>query len=397
MAEREAKVGNSIINFMGYECRGFAGNSILHYMKISDLTSFLQSVAPLSLQEEYDNAGLLLGDPNWECTGALCTLDVTEEVVEESVIKKCNCIVAHHPLIFRGLKKITGSNQVEKAVIAAIKQDVAVYAAHTNLDNVISGVNGKIADKVGLANRKVIDSKFSVLQKLYTFVPAADLEKVRDALFAAGAGNISQYSECSFIHPGTGTFKPGTGTDPFSGTIGVRQNENEIKLEVILPNYKRNAVLQALFRSHPYEEVAYDLVNLANDFAGTGAGIIGDIEPTGEEEFLTFLHRNFNKGTIRHSSFTGKKIKRVAICGGAGSFLISKALSLEADAYITGDIKYHEFFGAEGRMLLCDIGHYESEQYTTDLFIELLLQKFPTFAVLKSEVRTNPVHYFTGK
>ena len=380
-----------------YECRGFAGNSILHDMKISDLTTFIQNVAPLSLQEDYDNAGLLVGDPLWECTGALCTLDVTEEIVDEAVRKKCNCIVAHHPLIFRGLKKITGSNQVEKTVIAAIKNNVAVYAAHTNLDNVINGVNGKIADKLGLTNRKVLDPKLSVLQKLYTFVPAADLEKVRDALFAAGAGDISQYTECSFTHPGTGTFKPGEGTDPYSGTTGVRQNESEIKLEVILPNYKRNAVLQALFRSHPYEEVAYDLVNLANEHAGTGAGIIGDLEPTVEQDFLTFLYSNFNNGTIRHTPLTGKKIKRVAICGGAGSFLISKALSLGADAYVTGDIKYHEFFGAEGMMLLCDIGHYESEQFTTDLFIEILLQKFPTFAVLKSEVRTNPVHYFTGK
>ena len=366
-------------------------------MKISDLTSYIQNVAPLSLQEEYDNAGLILGDPSWECTGILCALDVTEEVVEEAIRKKCNCIVAHHPLIFRGLKKITGDTQVERTVIAAIRNNIAVYAAHTNLDNIINGVNGKIADKLGLKNRRVIDHKASVLQKLFTFVPAADLDKVRDALFSAGAGNISRYTECSFTHPGMGTFKPGEGTDPYSGVVGVRQNEEEIKLEVILPAYKRNAVLQALFRAHPYEEVAYDLVNMANNHDGTGSGIIGDIDPVSEEEFLTILNRTFNNGAIRHTPYTGKKVARVAICGGAGSFLISKALSLGADAYVTGDVKYHEFFGAEARMLLCDIGHYESEQFTTDLFIELLEQKFPTFAVLKSEIRTNPVHYFTGK
>lgn len=380
-----------------YESRGFAGNSILQHMKISDLTSFIETIAPLSLQEDYDNAGLLTGDPSWECTGVLCTLDVTEEVVNEAVRRQCNCIVAHHPLIFRGLKRITGYNAVERTVIASIKNNIAVYAAHTNLDNIISGVNGKIADKLRLTNRKVIDPKKSVLQKLYTFVPAADLDKVRDALFAAGAGDISQYTECSFTHPGTGTFKPGEGTDPYSGKIGVRQNESEIKLEVILPDYKINAVLHALFRTHPYEEVAYDLVNLANAHIGIGSGIVGDIEPVSESDFLTFLNRHFNDGTIRHSPFTGKQIKRVAICGGAGSFLISRALTLGADAYVTGDIKYHEFFDAVGTMLLCDIGHYESEQFTTDLFIDLLLQKFPTFAVLKSEVRTNPVHYFTGK
>jgi dinuclear metal center YbgI/SA1388 family protein len=366
-------------------------------MKISDLTSYLQTVAPLSLQEEYDNAGLLLGDPDWECTGVLCTLDVTEEVINDAIRKKCNCIVAHHPLIFRGLKRITGSNDVEKTVIIAIKNKIAVYAAHTNLDNVIKGVNGKIADMLGLTNRIVLEPKSSVLQKLYTFVPPDDLDKVRNALFAAGAGDISQYSECSFTHPGTGTFKPGEGTDPYSGTIGVRQNENEIKLEVILPYYKKTAVLQALFQSHPYEEVAYDLINLVNEHGGIGSGMIGDIEPIEDNEFLTILFRQFNNGAIRHTATNGRKIGRVAVCGGAGSFLISKALEAGVDAYVTGDIKYHDFFGAEGRMLLCDIGHYESEQFTTDLFIELLLHKFPTFAVLKSEVRTNPVHYFTGK
>jgi dinuclear metal center YbgI/SA1388 family protein len=380
-----------------YESRGFAGYYNLRYMKISDLTSYLQNVAPLSLQEDYDNAGLLIGDPSRECSGVLCTLDVTEEVVEEAIRKKCNCIVAHHPLIFRGLKRITLNTQVERTVIAAIKNDVAIFAAHTNLDNIINGVNGKIADKLGLKNRKVLEPKPQVLQKLFTFVPPAGLDKVRDALFAAGAGDISNYSECSFTFPGTGTFKPGEDTKPYSGTVGERHNEQEIKLEVILPVYKRNAVLQALFRAHPYEEVAYDLVDLENEHEGTGAGLIGEIEALSEQAFLTTLNRNFNNSTIRHTPFTGKTVKRVAVCGGAGSLLISKALSAGADAYVTGDIKYHEFFGAEGRMLLCDIGHYESEQFTTDLFIELLVQKFPTFAVLKSEVRTNPVHYFTGK
>jgi dinuclear metal center YbgI/SA1388 family protein len=366
-------------------------------MKISDIAGFLQSVAPLSLQEDYDNAGLLTGNPGGECKGILCTLDVTEEVIMEAVSKNCNCIVAHHPLIFRGLKKITGTNHVEKAVIAAIKNDVAIYASHTNLDNIISGVNGKIADKIGLANRTILDPKKSVLMKLYTFVPPGFLDKVRDSLFRAGAGDISNYSECSFTHPGTGTFKPGPGADPYSGRVGERKEEQEIKLEVILPSYKKQAVLQALFESHPYEEVAYDLVYLANEHAGTGSGLAGDIDPLSEQEFLTLLSNRFNLQLIRHTPFTGKKIKRVALCGGAGSFLISRALASDADVFVTGDIKYHDFFGAEGRILLCDIGHYESEQFTTDLFIELLLQKFPTFAVLKSEIKTNPVNYFTGK
>jgi dinuclear metal center YbgI/SA1388 family protein len=366
-------------------------------MQIKEITAYLESIAPLSLQEDYDNAGLLTGDPSWECTGILCTLDVTEDVIEEAVNSNCNCIVAHHPLIFRGLKKINGRNAVERALIAAIKKDIAIYASHTNIDNVIHGVNGRIADKIGLTNRSVLNPKPAVLKKLYTFVPVAHLDKVRDALFEAGAGHIGNYSECSFIQPGTGTFKPEAGTNPFSGEQGKRQNEEEIKLEVILPAYNEGQVLKALVESHPYEEVAYDVVDLANTHQGTGAGVIGTIAGITEQEFLVLLKDRFNLQLIRHTPFTGRQIRKVAICGGAGSFLISRALASGADAYVTGDIKYHEFFGAEGMMLLCDIGHYESEQFTTDLFIEILEQKFPTFAVLKSRVVTNPVSYFTGK
>jgi dinuclear metal center YbgI/SA1388 family protein len=365
-------------------------------MKISDLTTYLEGVAPLSLQEEYDNAGLLIGDASADCTGVLCTLDVNEDVVKEALNRNCNCIVAHHPLIFRGLKKITGSNSVERTVALAIKNDIAVYAAHTNLDNVIDGVNGKIADILGLKERKVLLPKQSVLQKLYTFVPSEHLDKVRNALFAAGAGNISNYTECSFTHPGLGTFTPGEGTNPFSGSPGVRQEESEIKLEVIVPAYKMKGVLQALFSAHPYEEVAYDVITLANEYAGIGSGIIGTIREMNEQEFLTILSSQFNNKGIRHTPLTGRQVRTVAVCGGAGSFLISTALRAKADVYVTADIKYHEFFGAEGRMLVCDIGHHESEQFTIDLFVDRLRQKFPTFAVLKSEIKTNPVNYFPG-
>lgn len=365
-------------------------------MLIADITSYLESIAPLSLQEDYDNAGLITGDTSWQCSGILCTLDVTEAVIAEAAEKKCNLIVAHHPLIFRGLKKINGRNAVERAVISAIKKDIAVYAAHTNLDNVIDGVNGRIADTIGLRDRMVLDPKPAILKKLYTFVPVAHMDNVRNALFAAGAGHIGNYSECSFVHPGTGTFKPEAGTNPFSGTQGVRQNEDEIKLEVVLPAYNERRVIKALIGSHPYEEVAYDLVDLTNTHAGTGSGLIGTIEPLTAKEFLILLKEKFGLQLVRHTPLADRPVERVAVCGGAGSFLISKALAAGANAYVTADIKYHEFFGAEGQMLLCDIGHYESEQFTTDLVAELLEEKFPTFAVLKSEVATNPVSYFTG-
>ncbi len=367
-------------------------------MIIADIIRQIETTAPLPLQEEYDNAGLLTGDPAWECRGALCTLDVTPAVVEEAVARGCNCIVAHHPLIFRGLKKLTGRGLVERAVIMAIKADIAIYAAHTNLDNVIQGVNGKIADKLGLSGRSVLMPQKGTLRKLFTFVPADHLEKVRNALFQAGGGHISDYSECSFTSEGRGTFRPGPGTNPYVGKQGLRQEESEVKLELILPAHLEHSLLQALFAAHPYEEVAYDLVPLLNAHAETGSGLVGKLsQGVGEKEFLDLLMSRFGLQMLRHTEFTGRPISRVALCGGAGSFLISKALSLEADAFVTADLKYHEFFGAEGRMLVCDIGHYESEQFTTELLIEILLQKFPTFAILKSEIKTNPVRYFSGK
>jgi dinuclear metal center YbgI/SA1388 family protein len=366
-------------------------------MTIADIAATLEAIAPLSLQEDYDNAGLITGSPDWQCAGILCTLDVTPDVVEEAVGRKCNCIVAHHPIVFRALKKINGKNYVEEAVIKAIKNDIAIYAAHTNLDNVINGVNGRIADKLGITNRSILEPKTGILKKLYTYVPQAHLETVRDALFKAGAGNISNYSECSFTYPGTGTFKPGTGSEPFSGTVGERKNEDEVKLEVILPAWLEKPVMRALFEAHPYEEVAYEVITLDNLHQETGSGIIGEISPVAPEDFLRSLVRNFELKVVRHTPLPDRPIRKVAVCGGAGSFLITSALRAGADAYVTGDVKYHEFFDAVGGMLLCDIGHFESEQFTVDLFVDIFLQKFPNFAVLKSEVRTNPVSYFTGK
>ncbi len=367
-------------------------------MKIADIAASLEAIAPLVLQEAYDNAGLLTGSPQWECTGVLCTLDVTEAVVEEAVSKHCNCIVAHHPVVFKPLRSLTGQNHVERVLIRAIKNDIAIYAAHTNLDNIVSGVNGKIADALGLTNRSVLASGKGELKKLYTYVPKDHLEEVREALFRAGAGHIGNYSECSFTSHGTGTFKPGAGTHPFSGKQDERQEEAEIRLELIMPGHLEKQVLAALLEAHPYEEVAYDVVLLANRHAGTGSGLVGEFPEQQEgKEFLGTLNSVFRTKTIRHSRITGRPVKKVAVCGGAGSFLIPHAIASGADAFVTADLKYHEFFDAEGFLLLCDIGHYESEQFTIDLFVELLLQKFPTFAVLKSGIITNPVCYFPGK
>ena len=364
-------------------------------MTIQDITSWLEQTAPVSLQESYDNAGLLTGSLDWACTGVITTLDATEEVVMEAVAKKLNLIVAHHPIIFGGLKKINGKNYVEKAVIAAIKNDIAIYAIHTNLDNVLNGVNGRIADQLGLINRNILQPKTNILKKLFVFVPLDHAEKVRDAIFLAGGGHISNYSECSFNTNGEGTFKPGEGANPFVGDIGKRWLEKEIKIEVIFPAWHEKPVCAAMIAAHPYEEVAYDIISLDNRHQQTGSGLIGELpEPVTEMELLATIKRVFGLAVIRHTPLIGKKIKKMALCGGAGSFLIGAALAAGADFYLTADVKYHEFFDANNRLVIADIGHFESEQFTIDLLFDVLREKFPNFAVLKTGVKTNPVHYF---
>ncbi len=364
-------------------------------MKIMEAIQVLEQAAPLSYQEGYDNAGLLTGNSNWNCTGILCTLDATEQVIMEAKERRCNLVVAHHPIIFGGLKKITGRNYVEKSVISAIKHDIVIYAIHTNLDNVLHGVNNRIADRLGLVSRRILAPKDGQLMKLCSFVPLAQADELRTALFEAGAGHIGRYSDCSFNVEGTGTFKGGAGTNPFAGNPGELHREKEVKLEVIFPAHLQSRLVAALLKSHPYEEVAYDIIPLANEHPEVGSGLIGELpEPVTEEGFLHILKNAFELSIVRHTPLLGKKIQKVALCGGAGSFLTGRALAAGADVYVTADVKYHEFFDANDRLVIADIGHWESEQYTSELLVELLQAKFPTFAVLKSAINTNPVRYF---
>jgi len=365
-------------------------------MQIDSILSYLESIAPPAYQEAYDNAGLITGSRDWECRGVLTTLDATEAVVEEAIARKCNLIVAHHPIVFGGLKKLNGKNYVERTVIAAIKHDIAIYAIHTNLDNMVAeGVNGRMAAKLGLINGRALLPKEDTLQKLVCFVPVDHLEAVRDAVFSAGAGNIGNYTEASYASEGIGTFKAGKGAQPFAGAIGERHREAEVRLEVIVPVVNSQRVVRAMIGAHPYEEVAYDLVNLANSHPGIGSGLLGELpEALGESAFLKKIQQVFEVPVIRHTRLTGGRVKKVALCGGAGSFLISKALSSGANFYITSDVKYHEFFDANDRLVIADIGHFESEQFTSDLLFEVLREKYLNFAVLKSDAKTNPVKYF---
>ncbi|MEO9005478.1 MAG: Nif3-like dinuclear metal center hexameric protein [Ginsengibacter sp.] len=364
-------------------------------MKIKEIREYLEGIAPLSYQENYDNSGLILGSDHTECTGIIISLDATEAVVEEAVRKNCNLIVAHHPIIFKGIKKLNGSNYVERTIITAIKNDIAIYAIHTNLDNVSDGVNGKIAEKLHLQNCKPLLSKTETLQKLVTFSPVKDADTVRDALFKAGAGAIGKYDECSFNVEGTGTFTAGEGSHPFVGAIAENHLETEIRIEIIFPAFLQKKIIKSLIEAHPYEEVAYYLHKLENLQQGIGSGLIGELPKSlSETELLTDVKKNFGLSVIKHTPFLGEPVTKIAVCGGAGIFLLPAAMASGAQAYITSDIKYHDFFDADGRILLADIGHYESEQFTIELLSDFLQQKFPNFAVLKTEMTTNPVNYF---
>lgn len=364
-------------------------------MTINHIISYLESVAPPVLQESYDNAGLITGNTHWNCTGVICCLDAIEAVIDEAIEKNCNLIVAHHPIVFSGLKKITGKNYVERTIIKAIKNDIAIYAIHTNLDNVLNGVNGKIAEKLGLTNLSILLPKAGQLSKLYFYIPAPHASDTMNALFEAGAGQIGNYSECSFRVNGIGTFKPNEAAQPFSGEIGKRHEDEELKIEVLFPSGMETRIISTLKANHPYEEVAYEVIALSNKHQHIGSGITGEWEtPLSENEFLQKIKQIFNISVVKHTALSGRPVKKVSICGGAGIFLLKNAINYGSDAYITSDIKYHEFFDADGQILLADIGHYESEQFTTDLLANLLEQKFPNFAVLKTGVNTNPVQYF---
>ncbi|MEI6488668.1 MAG: Nif3-like dinuclear metal center hexameric protein [Bacteroidota bacterium] len=363
-------------------------------MKLREITDCIEAFAPLAYQESYDNAGLICGNKNMDITSALISIDSTEEVIDEAIELGCNLVIAHHPIVFKGLKKFNGANYVERVIIKAIQHNVAIYAAHTNLDNVHNGVNAKIAQKLGLVNCRVLSPRKNILKKLITFCPSDKAENLRKALFEAGAGGIGKYDECSFNSEGFGTFRAGKGTNPFVGEIGKQHKEPEQRIETVFPNYLESKVLKALFSSHPYEEVAYDIYNLNNEVNTLGAGMIGELEnDLKEEAFLAFVKEKMHAHGIRYTALRNKLIKKVAICGGSGSFLLEDAIKAGADIFVSADFKYHQFFDAENRIIIADIGHYESEQYTMELFSDLLKENFNTFALHLSKINTNPINY----
>lgn len=363
--------------------------------KIKDITDFLESIAPKAYQEDYDNAGLITGDPQAEVKGVLCTLDCIESIIDEAIQRDCNLIVAHHPIVFRGLKQLNGKNYVERTIIKAIKNDIAIYAIHTNLDNVEVGVNKKIAEKIGLKNTSILSPKSATLTKLEVFIPEEDTNRVLEALHESGAGNIGNYSNCSFRVVGTGTFKPNDKSNPTIGKHNEQEEVKENKVELIFPTYLKHKILSTLRKAHPYEEVAYYLQTIENKNQEVGSGMVGELEqPMESEEFLSHLKKAMQLNTIKYTPLHQGKISRVAVCGGAGSFLLRAAMGAGADAFVTSDFKYHEFFDAEGKIMIADIGHYESEVFTKELLGAFISEKFANIATYLSEVNTNPVKYF---
>ena len=364
-------------------------------MLLKNIIKELEKFAPLSYQESYDNCGLLTGNKNQTITGAILCLDCTEEVLEEAIRKKCNLIIAHHPIIFSGLKKLNGNNYIERTIIKAIQNNIAIYACHTNLDNVKLGVNKKIADKLGLINTQILAPKKSLLKKIVTFVPASHLENVRENLFNSGAGNVGNYDKCSFVLEGVGSFRGNENSNPFIGEKNKLSLEKESRLELIFEAIHETQIIAALKQNHPYEEVAFDIYQLENTYQNIGSGTIGELEvPISENEFFENLKAVFNIKLIKHTRLLNKSIKKVSLCGGSGSFLLKNAINSKSDIYISSDFKYHEFFDAENQILIADIGHYESEQFTPEIFYEIISNKFPTFASYLTETNTNPVNYF---
>ncbi len=363
-------------------------------MIIKEVTRILEELAPLAYAEDFDNVGLLVGDPDIEVSGILVTLDTLESVVDEAIANDCNLIVSFHPIIFSGLKKLTGATYVERTVIKAIRHNIAIYSMHTALDNCAQGVNTKICEMLGLTNCNILIPQKGNIKKLTTYVPKTDAPKLKDALFESGAGNIGNYSHCSFTTEGTGSYRAGQEANPTKGKIGETHYEEEVQINITYTKSVESKVLKSLFKNHPYEEVAYEIVTLENTDQNIGMGMIGELPlPLGELKFLESVKEKMGASGIRHSQLLGKKVKKIAVLGGSGAFAIAAAKAAGADVFITSDIKYHQFYQAESKMIIADIGHYETEQFTKNLLVDYLTKKIPNFAIHLSESKTNPVKY----
>ncbi|MCO6494141.1 MAG: Nif3-like dinuclear metal center hexameric protein [Bacteroidetes bacterium] len=365
-------------------------------MTVKEITDLIEKIAPLSYQESYDNAGLIVGSHSDEVKGILLCLDMTEAVLNEAVQTGCNLIIAHHPIVFKGLKKLNGKNYVERIVMTAIKKNINLYAAHTNLDNVLSnGVNEKIAEKLGLTDIEILEPLRGDLAKLVTYCPPQYSDMLRDSLWKAGSGNIGKYDQCSFSAQGIGTFRGNENSNPHIGVKGELEKVEEDRIEVLFEKYNQNKLLKALKENHPYEEVAYEIYEIANTNQSKGAGIIGVLpEALTQQEFLKYLKGKMKLSVVRYTESDSEFIHKVSVCGGSGRFLLETAMKQKADAFISADFKYHDFFEGDKNIMICDIGHYESEIFTLEIFMKIIREKYPKFAARFTETITNPIKYY---
>ncbi|MFS4469500.1 Nif3-like dinuclear metal center hexameric protein [Maribacter sp. 2210JD10-5] len=364
-------------------------------MTVNEIAQVIEELAPLDYAEDFDNVGLLVGNKNAEVHGVLVTLDTLENVVEEAILHQCNLIVSFHPILFNGLKKITGKNYVERVILKAIQNNISIYAIHTALDNCFGGVNAKICETLGLTNNKILIPQEGSIKKLTTYVPVEEASPLKDKLFQAGAGNIGNYSDCSFSVEGMGSYKADQEANPTRGKIGKTHLEKETLISVTFPKHREIAVIQALLENHSYEEVAYEIMTLENKNQQIGMGMIGTLKkPMTETNFLNHLKKSMNTEMVRHSKLLGKSIQKVAVLGGSGAFAIGNAKAAGADIFVTADVKYHQFYEAENQLVIADIGHFETEQFTKNLLVDYLTKKIPNFAIRLSESITNPIKYF---
>lgn len=353
--------------------------------------------APLALASERDNSGLQIGSGQQRVTKILVTLDLNSNVIDEAHQKKADLIISHHPLLFHALRSVNPDEHIGSIVTSCVKYGIAIYSAHTNLDFTQNGVSTTLALKLGLSRIEPLMKNQRVSKKIVVFVPHDYIDRVRHAMMEAGAGTIGNYTDCSFAAHGIGTFKPTPNATPFIGTIGKLERVNEARLEMLSPSWKLEAVIAAMKRAHPYEEIAYDIYNRVNTEADYGVGAIGTLShPMKPRQFLTHVADTLRIPSLRYSGNPQQMISVVAVCGGSGSDLLSTAAQHGADAFVTADISYHRFMEKHHSILFIDAGHYETEVPVVPIICKYLKQNLTdsTIEVIKSKTMKNNVQYF---
>ena len=363
-------------------------------MIVKEVINYLDEFSPFCYAEEFDNVGLIIGDYTQKVNGILVTLDSTESVIDEAIKSKCNLIISFHPIIFNDIKSITTNTYVERVIHKSIKNNISIIAIHTSLDNSIKGVNSAICKKLDIKNYKILIPKERTIKKLTTYIPSENVAKLKSEIFKIGGGSLGKYDNCSFSYKGLGSFKGNKKSNPKIGNKLTYTEIEEVCVNITFLKHLEKEVVKALKENHPYEEIAYEINTLENSNQNIGMGMIGELASSMDEnKFLSFLKKKMKSKLIKHSKKIGKKIAKIAVLGGSGSFAIENAINSGADAFVTSDLKYHDYFKAENKILLVDIGHYESEQYTKNLIFNFLTKKIPNFAIVLSKTNTNPIMY----